>query len=245
MVSEKPWQPEAVLVLLASILITLGLCFIPVSIFQAAGTPPQFIGFLIGTIVVQSLVIVLVHFFLRYHRMTWAEFLGLRRGRLFATVLFAVGIALLSTPVALGANQLSAELITLFNHTPEQQTVVKVLEQTESPMRRAIFALAAILMAPLVEETIFRGILYPMLKYRGYPRLAIWGTSLFFAAVHLNLLTFLPLFLFALVLIWIYERTDTLLAPITAHAFFNTINFVLLVNQKHIENWWATLRERV
>ena len=244
MVSEKPWQPEAVLVLGASILVTLALCFIPVSIFQALGTSPQFIGFLIGTVVVQSLVVVLVHFFLRYHGMTWTEFLGLRRGRLFSTLLFAISVTILSTPIALAANQLSAKLITLVHHRPEQQIVVKILEQTQNPVRRAVFALAAILMAPLVEESIFRGILYPMLKFRGYPRLAIWGTSLFFAAVHLNLLTFLPLFLFALVLIWIYERTDTLLAPITAHAFFNTINFVLLVNQKHIEQWLAVLRER-
>jgi membrane protease YdiL (CAAX protease family) len=245
MVSEKPWRPEAVLMLGVSIFITLLLCFIPTSILQALGTPPPFIGFLIGTLVVQAVIMVLVHFFLRYHGMTWTEFMGLRRRRAFLSIVFGITISMLATPFALAANELSARLITLFHRTPEQQMVVKVLEQNQSHAWRAVFALAAIIMAPLVEETIFRGILYPLLKYRGYPRLAIWGTSLFFAAVHLNLLTFLPLFLLALVLIWVYERTDTLLAPIAAHSFFNTINFVLLLNQQNLERWLATLRERV
>jgi membrane protease YdiL (CAAX protease family) len=36
------------------------------------------------------------------------------------------------------------------------------------------------------------------------------------------------LFLLALVLTWLYEKTDSLLVPITAHAFFNAVNLVLL-----------------
>ena len=37
----------------------------------------------------------------------------------------------------------------------------------------------------------------------------------------MNAPTFVPLFVFALALTWLYERTDNLLAPITAHALFN------------------------
>ncbi len=36
---------------------------------------------------------------------------------------------------------------------------------------------------------------------------------------------FVPLFALALALTWLYERTDNLLAPITAHALFNAANF--------------------
>jgi len=37
-----------------------------------------------------------------------------------------------------------------------------------------------------------------------------------------------PLFVLAILLTALYERTDNLLAPITAHALFNTFNFALL-----------------
>jgi membrane protease YdiL (CAAX protease family) len=36
------------------------------------------------------------------------------------------------------------------------------------------------------------------------------------------------LFLLALVLTWLYEKTDNLLVPIVAHAFFNAVNLILL-----------------
>ena len=49
------------------------------------------------------------------------------------------------------------------------------------------------LLAPVAEELLFRGILYPAIKQAGFPRLALWGTSLLFAAMHMNLVTFVPL----------------------------------------------------
>jgi len=58
--------------------------------------------------------------------------------------------------------------------------------------------------------------------------LALWGTAGLFALIHFNLLTFLPLMALALVLTYLYERTNNLLAPIAAHSFFNALNFGLL-----------------
>jgi hypothetical protein len=80
---------------------------------------------------------------------------------------------------------------------------------------------------------LFRGILYPAIKQAGFPRIALWSTVLLFAAVHLNAVTFLPLAVLALILTALYERTDNLLAPITAHALFNALNFVALFLTEH------------
>jgi len=59
--------------------------------------------------------------------------------------------------------------------------------------------------------------------------LALWGTALFFAVSHANLMAFLPLTFFGLVLALLYEATDNLLAPITTHALFNAVNLVMLL----------------
>ena len=45
----------------------------------------------------------------------------------------------------------------------------------------------------------------------------------------MNLVTFVPLLVLALVLTALYERTNNLLAPITAHVLFNALNFVMLL----------------
>ena len=93
---------------------------------------------------------------------------------------------------------------------------------------RLTLGVIAVLLAPVAEEALFRGILYPAIKQTGHPRLALWGSSLLFAAVHMNAVSFVPLALLALVLTLLYERTDNLLAPIAAHVLFNALNFVTL-----------------
>ena len=90
-----------------------------------------------------------------------------------------------------------------------------------------------ILLAPFGEEMLFRGVVYPWIKQAGFPRLALWLSALIFAAFHVNLATFLPLFVLALALTILYERTNNLLAPVCAHALFNGFNFVqLYLSQK-------------
>jgi uncharacterized protein len=83
--------------------------------------------------------------------------------------------------------------------------------------------------APLVEEALFRGILYPAIKQSGWPRLALWGSSTLFALVHFNMVTFLPLLVFALVLVYLYETFQNLLVPIVTHAVFNAVNFLTII----------------
>jgi membrane protease YdiL (CAAX protease family) len=46
--------------------------------------------------------------------------------------------------------------------------------------------------------------------------------------IHADAAIFVPLFVFALALTWLYEKTDNLLAPIVAHGLFNAANLVVL-----------------
>ena len=55
--------------------------------------------------------------------------------------------------------------------------------------------------APLAEEILFRGILYSAVKQAGFPRIALWGSVLLFAVVHMNAVTFVPLVVLALLLL--------------------------------------------
>ena len=92
-----------------------------------------------------------------------------------------------------------------------------------------LYGAIAIFVAPPAEELFFRGLLYPTLKQLGLPRLAFWGTAILFGLAHLNLMALIPLIFVAIMLTLLYEETDNLLAPIIAHSFFNTANFVVLV----------------
>ena len=88
------------------------------------------------------------------------------------------------------------------------------------------------MLAPVAEEFIFRGVLFPFVKQLGYPKLAWFGVSFLFALIHVNAPTLVPLFVLALVLTWLYQKTDCLLAPIAAHSLFNTANLIILFTQQ-------------
>jgi len=158
---------------------------------------------------------------------------GLNRGKL--TTSLAVGVAggiviLLVAPLLW---LITSMIIESFGETPQGQKLVSVIaEQTQSEegvFFLIFFTFMAVVVAPIGEEILFRGILYPSIKQNGYPKVAAIGTAILFGLFHLNLLTFLSLTFVGLALVFIYEKTNNLLAPILAHALFNGVNVLLIL----------------
>jgi membrane protease YdiL (CAAX protease family) len=183
----------------------------------------------------QGAGLILTARFLHEHDVRWAEAFGLANHRGKAALLGML-VALLFLPLGWGLQQASALMMThlpFLKMQPEEQLPVHVLRVSMSWPGRITLGAAAILLAPVAEEILFRGILYPAVKQAGFPRLALWGSALLFAGVHMNVVTFVPLAMLAVVLTALYERTDNLLAPIIAHAVFNALNFITLFFIEH------------
>ena len=110
----------------------------------------------------------------------------------------------------------------------QPQESVELLKKGDLEMRSKI-AFFAVIVAPLTEVVFFRGILYRTLKGLLNARLAMLVTSFAFAAVHLNLLAFFPLFALSFFLILVYERTGHLAVPILYHAAFNILMLTFII----------------
>jgi len=178
-------------------------------------------------VVAETAVLLFFIGFLRAHQLKWSDAFGLAN-RPRQAFLWGVAVACIFLPIGEGLQWASALVMTHFRMEPHEQQAVHALRVTNVWTGRVLLGVLAILLAPAAEELLFRGILYPAIKQAGYPRLAMWGVSLVFACIHFNLATFVPLFVLALMLTALYERTDNLLGPISAHALFNTFNFVRL-----------------
>ena len=234
MLSDKPWKPEAVLRLAASVSFCLAVGMaVTLSLEHwlpgLGKSQKDFISFVAGGVCFQGAAMVFVHFFLREHGLTWREGFGLSEGK-FSRMLALAGLAIVVVlPVALALGKLSELVMLRTGRTPQLQIAVQML-QTKLPLGQIlVYALAAVVLAPVAEEVLFRGVLYPTLKQSGHRWLALWVTSLLFASIHFNLMAFVPLTFLALVLAWLYERTGNLLASILAHVLFNAVNFTLLM----------------
>jgi len=188
----------------------------------------KFAGMIVFTIFFQGAVVIWVHCFLKDEGITWSEGFGYRNGPARALTL-GLGVGAVALPVTLGLSHVSAEILVRVGIKPEAQQAVQQLQEGLGVFQQVYLGIVAIIMAPLSEELLFRGIIYPTISQAGYPRLALWGTSLMFAAIHLNLAAFVPLTIFALILTWAYERTNNLLAPMLIHGLFNAANFIFII----------------
>ena len=128
-----------------------------------------------------------------------------------------------------GLKLISAVVLQKLHWPVEDQRAVLLIVNAKSPWLGAYLIFFAVVLAPVAEEFVFRGLLFSTAKKLGWPKLGWIGVSLLFALIHVNAPTFLSLFVFALALTWLYEKTDGLLAPIIAHSLFNTANLILLL----------------
>jgi len=178
-------------------------------------------------IVAEAAALLFIWVFLRIQHLSWSEAFGLANRRRQAIVL-GVLLACFFLPLGDGLQWASAKVMESLKLQPQEQQAVHALRVASTWSHRLLLAMLALLLAPVLEEVAFRGVLYPAIKQAGFPRLALWTVSVIFASVHANMATFIPLLVLALLLTWLYERTDNLLAPITAHALFNVFNFAKL-----------------
>ena len=91
-----------------------------------------------------------------------------------------------------------------------------------------LIALFGAFVAPFTEEAVFRGLLYPSLRkvLPGGAFGAAVAVSLLFAAIHGSLVAFVPLFVLAMLLAGVMERTNSLLACVVVHAIHNGTSLV-------------------
>jgi len=232
MLSAKPWRLEVVLWFCAAQTVALCLGLSIIAVLQKAGfaafQPPAGSGaVLLGTLTFQGATWVLIPFFLRQHHVDWRDAFGLHWAELKRAWFPAIPIVIVFLPVVA---LLQAVLIYIFQKigwSPETEAAVTVLAGAQSLWLQAYLVAFYIVVGPVAEEFIFRGMLYPFFKQRSHPVLAWFFVSFLFALVHWDLVAFLPLFLLALILTWLYELTNTLLAPITAHALFNMAGVII------------------
>lgn len=103
------------------------------------------------------------------------------------------------------------------------QDTVKLFQESHDLVLISLLAFTAVFVAPICEEIVFRGLFYPVMKKFSGPWVAAFCSGLIFAAAHGNLTVLLPLFLLGILLVFVYEKTGSIWAPIAVHFCFNAV----------------------
>jgi len=237
MLSQKPWRAESVILLIAGVFVCLGVGVVTAGLLRQFGvpafkSPDSFANILLATLSFQGVTWLLIFNFLKQHQLNWRDAFGFRSANLKKSLLLAAAALIVMLPIILKLEEYSVLVLQKIGWPPEDERAVALIVNAKSAWLQAYLVFFAVVLAPVAEEFIFRGVLFPFVKQLGHPKFAWLGVSFLFAFIHVNAPTLVPLFVFALVLTWLYEKTDCLLAPIAAHSLFNTANLVILYTQQ-------------
>ena len=174
----------------------------------------------VSLLVFQGLLDVLIFLFiyftitLKYNSPFWTSIKWKGRVRKYLLAYLPAGVLL-----ALTIAGLSAVL-----PSPQKPPIEELLEH---PASAFLFAALGILVAPFVEELIFRGFIYPVVERRAGSMLAVVITALLFTALHLGQLWgswtgIMLILLVGITLSMVRAGTDSLIPSFVIHLSYNS-----------------------
>ncbi len=144
---------------------------------------------------------------------------------IIVTYVFIIGLSLVGFP---------EWLVYVFGKDIEVQPAVRLYQEADGVMIRMLLAISAVIVAPIVEEVVFRGYIYTVTKRYTARIFATVVSAILFGVVHNFIPGLLPLAFLAIILTISYEFTGSLWAPISIHALFNS--YTLMMQEYQIHN---------
>lgn len=136
-------------------------------------------------------------------------------------VYFGLYLAVLALPLV------AAVALGVFG-SPEQLESVEGWALQKLKISHAVLLIVGGTLAiPLIEESLFRALIYRALRQRNGVAAAAVLSSALYAALHFSLTTAVFLFILGIFCALAYERTGSLLAPITIHSLHNLLSIVV------------------
>lgn len=158
-----------------------------------------------------------------------AAALGWTRRGLAKNVLQGVAGYALALPLMLVSGLLWSLTLKLLGREVGLQQAMQMALETPSALELGAFIAIAVVAAPVIEETLFRGVLYPALRWSTGPFAAMLLSGAVFAVVHGDLSSLMSILSLGTLLAYLYERTGSLVAPVVTHALNNGLSLTLVV----------------
>ncbi len=231
-VAWRPWKEResSTLVLILMALFMLAVLVEP-GIRRALAADPG--SARVASVVLHSLAfhvagLLLVAFSLRRRGLTWASGFGLRAGRILKDVGTGIVFYLATMPFLWFYSLLYQLALRSAGYEPTWQEVAEALSADNPFAVRVYLGFLAVVLAPVFEEVLFRGIGLPVLARKFGAAPAVILVSALFAAIHFHVPSLVPLFVIAVAFSLAYIHTGSILVPVVMHGLFNAVNVVVM-----------------
>jgi uncharacterized protein len=173
----------------------------------------------------------------RLGKFSLKKVLGLDRGNILEVIL-SVGLAILL---------LGISLVIVYRFGGQENDLQRILNSSRAAALAVAFVAAAT--APILEEIVYRGLLYSALQRLAGPIAGVVSVTALFAGLHVlqywpDIGAIASISLLSLVLTTIRARTGRLLPCYVIHVVFNGIQSILIVADPYIRALYEILRHK-
>ncbi len=141
-----------------------------------------------------------------------------------------IGVAILGAIAMVVVANGGASLIQTLLHQKHEQAVVQIFKQAaHQPHIVWFFAVFAIVLAPFMEETIFRLFIFNAGRRYGGFWVGSIISGLCFGAAHMDAIVLGPLALAGIILCYVYQRTGNAFCSMITHGLFNAVTVIAII----------------
>ncbi|WP_283749446.1 CPBP family intramembrane glutamic endopeptidase [Bacillus mycoides] len=178
-------------------------------------------GVLMGLIMAVIFTFVVYLFCIKRYKLSWKD-IGIWKlswKNLLWTFVAVISLIVVSIGVLMIMEKLGISF---------ENSKTETIQDDKSIYSFCIAVIGAAVISPIYEEILYRGVFYTFFR----DRYGIWGgmliSSTIFTVVHIPTYNTLPVnFLSGVVFAWLYEKTNSILSAMIAHAVFNFIAVLL------------------
>jgi membrane protease YdiL (CAAX protease family) len=183
---------------------------------EGLGSAAILVGMLFN-LVICSFIIIYLRLFRDLHP---PELFGLRHMPVHYALLWAVAGIVATYLVVLAVSQLKGSA----GQEQNPQETVEAFRKNSDVGFRILMGFMAIVIAPVTEELMFRGLVYGVTKRFTDRWFATIFSALMFSIIHFHVGSAPELFVLGVGFALAYEQTGSLLVPVFMHMFFNAWN---------------------
>lgn len=174
-------------------------------------------GVLMGFIMAVIFTTVVYLFCIKRYKLSWKD-IGIRKlswSDFLWTVVALIFLIIVSIAVLMIMEKMGISF---------ENSKTETVQNDKSIYAFCIAVIGAAVISPIYEEVLYRGVFYTFFRDRYGISGGVLISSIIFTVVHIPTYNTLPVnFLSGVVFAWLYEKTNSILSAMIAHALFNFI----------------------
>jgi len=203
-----------------------------IDIFQIP-VQPNLINSLVFSTLLHVIAIICIFYFIKYKYGLGLHSLGLTSKKFLRNVSIGILGYISIIPLAILTLIIGVKISYNIGYESEPNLLFLVYFLSSKQITIVYLLLFISVIGPICEEVFFRGFLYKSLRSKFNVKTAVFINSIIFSFLHIDPIGFAPIFFLSIMLSYIYEKTGSLVAPITAHIIHNSVVsiFMLLLRE--------------